>query len=104
MPPDLALKAISHAVIAICFLTLLFVLLISLRKELSVRAPTRGIVHLSFAVIGVCTFIALMAAYFQARKMILPQSKFQRLDYGYVQSQQHSDKRPHNNIGLNHLT
>jgi hypothetical protein len=84
MQLELALKAISHTTIAIVLLTLLFVLLISLRKKLSGGAPLRGIVHLGLAVIGVCTFIALMAAYFQARKMIVPASISQRLDTAAV--------------------
>jgi hypothetical protein len=80
MQPELALKAISHTLIAIFLITFLFVLLISLRRELSGDAPLRGIVHLGLAVIGICTFIALMTAYFHARKMIVPQSKFQQID------------------------
>lgn len=80
MQPELALKAISHTVIGILLVTLLFVLLISLRKELSSDAPIRGIVHFGLGVIGICTFVALMAAYFQARKMVLPHSNAQRLD------------------------
>jgi hypothetical protein len=80
MQPELALKAISHTTIAIALLALLFVLLISLRKELSGEAPLRGIVHLGLAVIGICTFVALMAAYFQAKKIIVPGSISQRLD------------------------
>ena len=47
MQPELALKAISHTAIAISLLTLLFVLLISLRKELSGEAPLRGVVSIS---------------------------------------------------------
>ena len=80
MQPEIALKAISHIVIAIFLLTLLFVLLISLRKELSGDGPVGGIVHLGLGVIGICTFIALMGGYFQARKMVLPHSNAQRLD------------------------
>ena len=80
MQPELALKAVSHTVIAILLLTLLFVLLISLRKELTGDAPLRGIVHLGLGVIGICTFVALVAGYFQARKMVLPHSNSQRLD------------------------
>ena len=53
MEPELALKAISYTTIAIALLALLFVLLISLRKELSGEAPLRGIVHLGLAVIGI---------------------------------------------------
>jgi surface polysaccharide O-acyltransferase-like enzyme len=84
MQPELVLKVISHTVIGIFLLTLLLVLLIALRKELNGDAPLRGIVHLSFGVIGICTFVALMTTYFQARKMILPQSKFQRIDVASV--------------------
>jgi hypothetical protein len=79
MQPELALKAISHIFIAVSLVTLLFVLLISLRKELSGEAPLRGIVHLGLGVIGICTFVALMAAYFQAKK-IVPAWFSQRLD------------------------
>jgi formate hydrogenlyase subunit 4 len=67
MQPELALKAISHTTIAIALLTLLVVLLISLRKELSGEGSLRGVVHLEFVVIGVCTFIALMTEYFTAK-------------------------------------
>jgi hypothetical protein len=84
MQPELAIKVISHTVIGIFLLTLLLILLVALRKELSGYAPLRGIVHLSFCVIGICTFVALMTTYFQARKMILPQSKFQRIDVASV--------------------
>jgi hypothetical protein len=80
MQPELALMTISHTEIAIFLLTLLFVLLISARKELSGDAPVRGIVHLGLGVVGVCTFIALMAAYFQAREMVRQHSISQRLD------------------------
>jgi hypothetical protein len=43
MQPELALKAISHTVIALFLVTLLFVLLISLKKELSGARALRGI-------------------------------------------------------------
>jgi hypothetical protein len=80
MQPELALKAVSHTVIAISLLALLFVLLVSLRKELSGYAPLRGIVHLGLAVVGICSFTALMTAYFQATKMIVPGAISHRLD------------------------
>jgi hypothetical protein len=80
MQPELALKTISHTVIEVFLLTILFVLLISLRKELSGGAPLRGLFHLGMFMISVCTFIALMAAYFHARKLVVPQSNSQRLD------------------------
>jgi hypothetical protein len=53
---------------------------ISLRKELTSGEPLWGIVHLGLAVIGICTFIALIAAYFQAKKVVVPGSISQRLD------------------------
>jgi hypothetical protein len=84
MQPELTLKAISHITIAISLLALLFVLLISLRKKLSGEAPVRGIVHLGLGVIGICTFIALMAAYFHARKMVVPESISRRIDTAVV--------------------
>jgi len=84
MQPELALKAISHTVIALFLVTLLFVLFISLKKELSGARALRGIVHFGLGVSGICTFVALMAAYFQARKMVLPYSNSQRLDTATV--------------------
>ena len=80
MQPELALMTISHTEIAIFLLTLLFVLLISVRKELSGDAPLRGVFQFGLVIIGLCTVVALMAAYFQARKMVLPHSNAQRLD------------------------
>ena len=80
MQPELALKAISHTVIALFLVTLHLVLLISLRKELTGDAPFRGVFHLGFVIIGFCTVVALMAGYFQARKVALPHSNAQRLD------------------------
>ena len=80
MQSELALKAISYTVIGIFLVTLLFVLLISLRKELTGDAPLRGVFQFGFVIIGFCTVVALMAGYFQARKMVLPHSNAQRLD------------------------
>ena len=80
MQPELALKTISHTEIAIFLLTLLFVLLISVRKELSGDGRVRGVFQFGLVIIGLCTFVALTTAYFQARKMILPHSNSQRLD------------------------
>jgi Na+/melibiose symporter-like transporter len=84
MQPELALKAISYTVIGIFLVTLLFVLLISLRKELSGEAPVRGVFQFGLVIIGLCTAVALMAGFFQARKMVLPHSNAQRLDTGIV--------------------
>ena len=84
MQPELALKAISYTVIGIFLVTLLFVLLISVRKELSGDTPVRGVFQFGLLIIGLCTAVALMAAYFQARKMVLPDTNAQRLDIGTV--------------------
>ena len=65
MQPELALNTISHTEIAIFLVTLLFVLLISLRKELSGEAPLRGVFQFGFVIIGLCTVVALMAGFFK---------------------------------------
>ena len=80
MKPELALTTISHTEIAIFLLTFLIVLLISVRKELSGDASVRGVFQFGLLIIGLCTVVALMAAYLQARKMVLPDSNAQRLD------------------------
>jgi hypothetical protein len=90
MQPELALKTISHTVIAIFLLTLLFVLLISLRKEQSGGAPLSGLFHLGMFMIGFCTFIALTGAYFHASKMIVPESISQPIGTTHVRSVQGS--------------
>ena len=56
MQPELALKAISYTVIALCLVTLLVVLLISLRKELTGDAPLRGVFQFGFVIIGITCF------------------------------------------------
>jgi heme A synthase len=100
MQPELALKAISHTTIAIFLLTLLVLLLISLRKELSGEPPLRGIVYLGLGVISLCAFIALMTALYRAQQMILPHSHSHRFDTGYNHSCKpcgnffHTDNRP----------
>ena len=80
MQPELALKAISYTVIGIFLVTLLFVLLISLRKELSGEAPLRGVFQFGFVIIGFCTVVGFMAGFFQVRKVVLLHSNAQRLD------------------------
>ena len=80
MQPELALMTISHTEIAIFLLTLLFVPLIWVRKELSGDTSLRGVFQFGMVIIGLCTVVALVAAYFQARKMVLPHPNAQRLD------------------------
>ncbi len=84
MQSELALKAISYTVIGIFLVTLLFVLLISLSKELTGDAPLRGVFQFGFVIVGFCTVVALMAGYIQARKMVRPHSNAQRFDAGTV--------------------
>jgi hypothetical protein len=50
MQPELAPKAISRTVIGISLIGFLFVLLVSLRKELSSGEPLRGVFHLGLAI------------------------------------------------------
>ena len=80
MQPEPALDAISCTVIGIFLVTILLILFISLRKELSGEAPVRGVFQFGFFIIGLCTVVALMAGFFQTRKMVLPHSNAQRLD------------------------
>jgi hypothetical protein len=47
---------------------------------LSVDGRIRGLFQFGLAIIGLCTVVALMAAYFQAKKMVLPHVNAQRLD------------------------
>jgi hypothetical protein len=51
MQQALALKALGHTVIGILLVTLLVLLLVALRKELSVGVPLRGIGHLCLGVL-----------------------------------------------------
>ncbi|MGH7930388.1 MAG: hypothetical protein ACREQV_21665 [Candidatus Binatia bacterium] len=80
MHQELALKAITHGIIGIVIITLLLVLLIGLRKELDVDTPLRGTVHLGITVLGLCAFLALMAALYSARKVVVPETISSRLD------------------------
>jgi hypothetical protein len=81
MEPELALKAITHMTIAIALLTLLVLLLISLRKELSGGGQAvRGLVHAGILVIGLCTFLLMMVAMYSAKRIIVPERTSQPLD------------------------
>jgi len=64
MQPELALKAISYAIIELFLVTLLFVLLISVRKESRGDAPLRGVFQFGFFIIAICAIVALMAGFF----------------------------------------
>ena len=80
MQPELALMTISHTEIAMFLLTLLIVPLIWVRKELSGDVSLRGVFRFGMVIIGLCTVVVLMAAYFQAPKMVPPHSNTHRLD------------------------
>jgi hypothetical protein len=80
MHHELLLKAITHRIIAVSVVTLLLVMLIAFLKEINREDPLRGALELTIALIALCAFAALMAAKFQARKMIVPQSVSQWLD------------------------
>jgi hypothetical protein len=84
MQPELLLKAISHTVIALSFTAILFVLLISLRKEITQGTILPGIVHLCLAAIGIFAFVALVTVYFHARKLVVPYTVSQKLDTASV--------------------
>lgn len=80
MQQELALRAITHTSIAIVILSLLLILLIALRKESNGGAPTRGVVLLGIVVLGLCVFMALMAALFGAKERIVPETISSGLD------------------------
>jgi len=84
MQQELVFKAISHAVIALSFTAILFVLLISLRKEITQGTLLPGIVHLCLAVTGIFAFIALATVYLHAKKIVLPYTVSQKLDTASV--------------------
>ena len=81
MQPELILKAISHTVIVLSFTAILFVLLISLRKEITQGTILPGIVHLCLVAIGIFALIALATLYLHARKIVLPYTVSQRVGY-----------------------
>jgi Na+/melibiose symporter-like transporter len=78
--PELALKAISYSFVGLLLIALFFLLLIGVLRESDDGNALRGIVHLSLLLMGLFTFIALMSSYFQARKLVVPQTNAQRLD------------------------
>jgi hypothetical protein len=80
MPPEIAIKAITHTVIAIQIITILLVLLIALRKEIEGGDAVRGIVHFGLAIMALCAYLALMVAMFSAKKMVIREKLSQRLE------------------------
>ena len=80
MQQELIFKAITHRMIGIALVTFLLVLLIAMRREINGGEPIRGMVQLGIVVMGLCTFLALMAGLFQAKKTIVPETISSRLD------------------------
>jgi hypothetical protein len=80
MQQELLLKAISHRSIALLIIVLFLVLLVALRKQSDGNEPLRGTIHIGLLIMGLCTFIALMVGYYQAKKTIVPESVSQRMD------------------------
>ena len=85
MQHELVLKATTHGVIGLAVIVVLLVLLIGIRKEINVDEPIRGLFQLSIVVMGLCTFLALMVALFQARKAIVPEAISSGLDIANYQ-------------------
>jgi hypothetical protein len=77
---ELAFSAISHAVNGLLLLTMLIVLLISLRQEFSGGESLHGIVHFGLSIIAICAVVALLAAYVHARRVIGLEAIGQRID------------------------
>lgn len=84
MQQEFALITITHTAIAISILVLLVVLLVALRQEVNGHDPMHGTIYLGIAMIGLCAFMALMAAFFQARRIIVPETISRRLDTAFV--------------------
>ena len=62
---DLALtfKALSYGLMGLLWVTGLLLSLVSIRKESRYGVPLKGLMGLTIAVMGLCAFIALFAAY-----------------------------------------
>jgi hypothetical protein len=71
MHQELLLRAITHSTSGVAIIAVLLLLLIGVRKELNGDGPVRGIVHLCVAVMGLCTFLALIVAMFSAKKIVV---------------------------------
>jgi hypothetical protein len=80
MQQELLLKAMSYSTIGLLILPLLFLLLLGLRREIDGGNPLRGVVQLGLFLIGLITFITLMAGYFHARKLIVPERISEHMD------------------------
>lgn len=80
MHQELALGAITHNTIGIAILMLLLLLLVGLRREIQGGEPIRAMFHLDIVVMGLRTFLALMAALYSAKKVVVPEKVSSRLD------------------------
>jgi hypothetical protein len=80
IPQELLLKGVSYSAAGLLILPLLFLLLLSVRRETAGGNPIPGILHLGLFLIGLVAFVTLMSGYFRARKMIIPETNSQRMD------------------------
>ena len=70
MHPDLTIRGLSYAVIGLLLLTMLVVVLISMRKEARCDEPIGGLFWLTLVILSICALVALGSA-FQAAKSFL---------------------------------
>jgi hypothetical protein len=87
MQHELVLKAITHSTIGVAILMLLLLLLIGLRREIQGGEPIRGMVHLGILVMGLCTFLALMAALYSSNILAVPERISQKLDTAWMSNE-----------------
>ena len=70
MQQELAFKAITQGTIGVIFLTLLLVLLFTLRKDFKRKKPLNAIVIFALAVLGLWCFVAFEKAYVSLHKLL----------------------------------
>src|SRR5215468_1363736 len=63
MDAALTFKALSYGLMGLLWITGLLLSLVSIRKESRCGIPLKGLMGLTIAVAGLCTFIALLAAF-----------------------------------------
>ena len=80
MQHELILKAITYSTMGVVIMTLLLLLLISLRREIHGGEPIRGLFTFSILAMGLWTFLALMVAMFSAKKIVVPEKISSQLD------------------------
>jgi hypothetical protein len=74
MQQELALRAITQGTIGVIFLTLLLVLLLTLRKDIQGKKRLSSIVIFALAMLGLWCFAAFTEVYVSVCKMIVRMS------------------------------